>query len=158
MSSIECNSVLEPSAQASVLTGQDFSCAANATKSALVLPLIRKLKNYSAGLLAGATYLRISSQSKFRNSAQSERVCRRRFLLPQRAKSARQGLRRRKPLGAESTNFAPILIDEYQANSGMAAGKMNGQGFVTGHDLSRAVCRQFSIPASQVAEKGLFSS
>jgi hypothetical protein len=74
------------------------------------------------------------------------------------SKERSPGAPEEKTARAESTNSASILIDEYQANSGMAASRMNGQGFVTGHDLSRAVCRQFSIPASQVAEKGLFSS
>jgi hypothetical protein len=50
----------------------------------------------------------------------------------------------------------PPFLDEYKANSGMAADGLNGHGFVTGHDLSRAVCRQFGIPAKQAAEKGLF--
>jgi hypothetical protein len=40
--------------------------------------------------------------------------------------------------------FHPFREGEYQVSSGSAAQGMNGQGFVTGHDFSRAA-RPFSL-------------
>ena len=40
-------------------------------------------------------------------------------------------------MGGRSTGFSE---DEYQVSSGTAAQVTNGQGFVTGHDFSRANC------------------
>ena len=36
----------------------------------------------------------------------------------------------------------PISVDEYQVSSGTAVQGTNGQGFVTGHDFSRADCSE----------------